>query len=266
MPLPRYDEIHLPLLKLIHNKRINTLKDAVEILAQEFGLTHEDLNQRVRTGRLKFYSQVSFSKMLLVRAGLVFKEFIPLRTTDKARQVLKHNSKKITKRYLDDLATVKENMKIEKEQEIAKKARLDSYDEYLQKLKSLSPSSFEQITGLVLSKGYNLDYMKRVEITPPTNDFGIDGILHLSDKEKVYFQSKRFNKGSIGVPSIQQFVGALEGIYGTRGYFVTTSKFAKKAYKYVDSLKEKEITLIDGHTLVELIYKYKLENEIIQIK
>lgn len=269
MSLPRYDEIHLPLLKLIHGKHIHTLKDAVEILAKEFGLTQEEQNERVNSGRLKFYSQVSFSKMLLARAGLIFNNVIPLRATDKANQLLKQNPLKITKRFLDDLATAKKKAKIQKEEEIAKETLLNSHDKYLTKIKSnVSPSEFEQITGLILSKVYNVDFTKSVEITHPSNDFGIDGIVHVGDCEesKVYFQSKCFSSGSIGAPSIQQFVGALEGIYGTKGYFVTTSKFSPKAYKYVNRLKGKEITLIDGHKLVELIFKYKLEDKIFSIK
>lgn len=266
MSLPRYDEIHLPLLKLIHNQRIHTLKEAVEILAKEFDLTQEELNESVNSGGQKFYSQISFSKMLLARAGLIFNNVTPLRTTDKANQLLKQNPPKITKRFLDDLATDKEKAKMQKEQEIAKETFLNSYDDYLIKIKSsVSPFEFEQITGLVLSKVYNLDYTESVEITPPSNDSGIDGIVHVDEceKSKVYFQSKFFSKNSIGAPSIQQFVGALEGVYGTKGCFVTTSQFSPRAYKYVKRLKEKEIILIDGHKLVELIFKYKLENEII---
>ena len=90
MALPRYDEIHLPLLKLFlsKNRRIYSLKEAVKILAKEFGLTHEELNIRVPSGGRKFYSQVSFSLMLLTRAGLIFKDVKPFRATDKARRII----------------------------------------------------------------------------------------------------------------------------------------------------------------------------------
>ncbi|MFJ8219062.1 hypothetical protein [Bacillus cereus] len=44
---------------------------------------------------------------------------------------------------------------------------------------------------------------------------------------------------------------------------MTTGKFARKVNDYVEEIKRcKDIILIDGYKLVELIFKYKLENEI----
>jgi len=269
MALPRYDEIHLPLLKLIHNSSIYSIKEAVEILAKEFDLTDEELNERVPSGQRKFYAQVSFSKMLLVRAELVFKNITPFRTTDKARKVIAQNSNKITKRCLDELARERQEVQISKRKNIAQKLILNSNDEYLQKLKEIDDSNyFERVSGLVLSKVYNTDFPSNVEITPPSNDGGIDGIIHLGkdEKSKVYFECKLKKDYPVGEPLLRNFVGALEGVYGTKGYFITTSRYTSEAVKYVDKLRHKDITLIDGHKLVELIFKYKLENEIIPIK
>lgn len=270
MALPRYDEIHLPLLKLILHKRIHNIKEAVGILAKEFCLTLEELNDRVPSGTRKFYSQVNFSKMLLVEAGLVFRNITPLRATDKARSIIAHNPKKITKRLLDELAGRKQAQKIQKQKSEVNKQLQNSYDEYLKKLlKEINdPVYFEKLSGMVLSKVCNIDCSSQVEITPPSNDKGIDGIIHLSKNEvsKVYFQSKFLSYGTVGAPLVQQFSGALDGVYGTKGYYVTTSKFSSKAYDYVKKLRSKEIILIDGHKLVELIFKYNLENEIIKLK
>ena len=141
----------------------------------------------------------------------------------------------------------------------------------MQKLKEVNETYFERVSGLVLSKVCNTDFSSNVEITSPNNDGGIDGIIHLGEGEesKVYFEAKCYTNGSIGRKLVQQFSGALDPYDGIRGYYVTTVKFTDRAEKYVEKLKKvkryKDITLIDGHKLVELIFKYKLENEIIPI-
>nr|WP_054549546.1 restriction endonuclease [Lysinibacillus sphaericus] len=263
MGLPRYDEIHLPLLKLIMENQIHNLKQAEEILSIEFGLTNEDLNERVPSGGRKFYSQVSFSKMLLVKAGLVFKKRTPFRATDKARNLVEQNPKKITKRYLIELAEEKYGAKIQKDNIEEEELKLESFDEYLRQLKTLNETYFEKISGLVLAKVYNIDFSSCVEITPPMNDGGVDGIIRLIEDHKVYFEAK-IRSRPIGVKLLREFVGGIEGYDGKVGYFVTTSTaFTTPAVKYVNNLKNKDIKLINGYELVKLIFKYNLENEII---
>ncbi|MBE3641229.1 restriction endonuclease [Bacillus anthracis] len=264
MALPSYDDIHLPLLKLIHNNSVDSLKEVVEVLEKEFYLTDEDLDKRVNCGVRKFYSQVSFSKKRLIEAGLIFKGVKPFRTTDNARRLLAENPKKITNHNINELIKRRQFLKAQREKELGQKLLFESYDEYLQKLKKIHHTYFEQICGLVLSKIYNIDFSKYVEITPKSNDRGIDGILHLGEDEesKVYFQSKCLKDGSVGEPWVTQFSGALDRVYGTKGYYVTTTKYTPCAKDYVKVLRYKEIILIDGYKLVELIFKYKLENAI----
>ncbi|MED3831936.1 restriction endonuclease [Peribacillus frigoritolerans] len=272
MALPSYDEIHLPLLKLILNNSVNRLKEAVEILAKEFGLTDEELNERVPSGGRKFYYQVSFSLMLLTRAGLIFKGIKPFRTTDSARKVIAQNPNKITKRCLDDLANDRQVKKIKKEKDLEEKRLLNSYNEYLQKLKGINETYFEHVTGLVLSRVYNIDFISNVEITPPNNDGGIDGIIHLGEGEesKVYFEAKRKKDRPIPSSFLRDFTGALVARKATTGYYVTTTRYTNEAIRFVEKLRDPyiniNITLIDGHKLVELIFKYNLENEVIPIK
>lgn len=268
MALPKYDEIHLPLLKLILDKRIHSLRIAVEMLAEEFYLTQDDLNVRVPCGTRKFYSQVNFSKMLLVRAGLVLENITPFQSTDIARNLIAQNSRKITKRCLDELAKERKETEIKNETNSIQKLISKSHDEFLQNLKGMdNPDYFEHITGIILAKVHNIDFLSRVEITPSSNDGGIDGIINLVEGEnsKVYFECKLKNNYPVGEPLLRNFVGALEGVYGTKGYFITTSRFTSEAVKYVNKLKHKDITLIDGYKLVELIFKYNLEEEIIQL-
>jgi restriction system protein len=265
MGLPSmYDDVHLPLLTLVDMYPIKSLKEAVEVLAHFFGLTDEELNERVKSGGRKFYSQVNFSMKQLIEAGLVFKDVKPFRTTDNTRKLLVKKPKKITNHDINELIKRKQTLKAQREKELEQQLILKKYEKYLQKLKKVHHTYFEEIWGLVFSRMYNVDYLQCVEITPPSNDRGIDGILHLGEDEefKVYFQAKCLKVGSVGEPLVTQFSGALDRIYGTKGYYVTTTRYAPRAKDYVKVLRYKDIKLIDGYELVELIFKYKLENEI----
>ncbi|MGE1054631.1 restriction endonuclease [Bacillus cereus] len=269
MALPSYDDIHLPLLKLIHNNSVDSLKEAVEVLEKEFCLTDEDLDKKVKCGVRKFYSQVSFSKKRLIEAGLIFKGVKPFRTTDNARELLTGKSKKITNHDINELIKMKQALKAQREEELEQQLIFKRYEKYLQKLKKVHYTYFEEICGLVLSRMYNVDFLECVEITAPSNDGGIDGIVYLGEDEdsKIYFESKRYSSGSVGRKLVQQFSGALDPFLnpykGVKGYYITTGKFARKANDYVEEIKRcKDIILIDGDKLVELIFKYKLENEI----
>ncbi|PGX99699.1 restriction endonuclease [Bacillus thuringiensis] len=270
MGLPgMYDDVHLPLLTLVDTYPINSLKKSEELLAHFFGLNDEELNERVKSGGRKFYSQVSFSMKRLIEAGLVFKGVKPFRTTDNARKLLAKKPKKITNHDINELIKKRQFLKAQREKELEQQLILKKYEKYLQKLKKVHHTYFEEICGVVLSRMYNVDFSKCVEITAPSNDGGIDGIVYLGEDEdsKVYFESKRYSGGSVGRKLVQQFSGALDSFFnphkGVKGYYITTGKFARNANDYVEEIKRyKDIILIDGYKLVELIIKYKLENEI----
>ncbi|PFJ81437.1 hypothetical protein COI95_08705 [Bacillus cereus] len=258
MGLPSmYDDVHLPLLTLVDMCPIKSLKEAVEVLSHFFGLTDEELNERVKSGGKKFYSQVSFSMKRLIEAGLVFKGIKPFRTTDNARKLLARKPNKITNHDLNILIKRKPTIKLQKQ----------DFDEYLEKLRNINETEFEHFSGLVLSKIYNVDFVKQVEITPPCNDGGIDGIVHLGEESKIYFESK--TKGiyySVGEPLLRNFTGALVVRNGRSGYYFTTTRFTSEAIRFVEALKKADvkvnITLIDGHKLVELIFKYGLQGKL----
>lgn len=269
--LPIDNDIHLPLLRLITDQRINSIKQVEQMLARTFELTDEELKEKHQSGIREFFYRVALSIIRQIEAGLIFSRFKPFRTTDTARKLLIKKPKKITNQDIDELVKRRKNLKAQQEKELDRQSLLIGYEKYLQGLKTLNETYFERVTGLVLSKVCNTDFLSNVEITPPSNDGGIDGIIHLGEGEesKVYFEAKCYTNGSISRKLVQQFSGALDPYDGIRGYYVTTAKFTKRAEEYVEKIKKvkryKEIELIDGNKLVELIFKYKLENDIIPI-
>lgn len=270
MVLPRYDEIHLPLLKFIHKYPISQLKEVVVALSQEFHLSDEELNERVRSGERKFYTQVSFSKKRLIEAGLISPVFKPFRITDTGRALLAQKPKKITNRDIGELIKKKKIKESQKEEESVRQLQFDSCEEYLQKIRELNNNDsnfFEYISGLITSNILNVDF-STVKFTPPNNDGGIDGIIHLgeSDEAKVYFESKCKVSRPVPIGYLRDFIGALVLRKAKQGYYFTTTRYTGDVIRYVEKLKDPDINinieLIDGNKLVELIFKYNLVSEI----
>jgi restriction system protein len=71
----------------------------------------------------------------------------------------------------------------------------------------------------------------------------------------VYVQAKRWTTGVVGRPEIQKFVGALAGVGGTRGVFITTSTFSAEAKQYAEKVPSR-IVLIDGNDFASLMIEY----------
>ena len=144
---------------------------------------------------------------------------------------------------------------------------VDVYQEHLNELYSslLSsilekhPSFFEQlIVDLLLKMGYGYDSNSGITVGG-SHDGGIDGIIS-EDKlglDLIYLQAKRFKESQkIGSKDLQAFVGAMKSVQ--KGVFITTSSFTRDAMKYVEEQQQKNLKVIDGKLLVELMVKYEV--------
>jgi len=92
-------------------------------------------------------------------------------------------------------------------------------------------------------------------------DEGIDGIVS-ADKfgfDSIYVQAKRWKQdNTVGEPEIQKFLGALSGQGATKGIFITTSQFSKKAVSFAQKILHSKIVLVDGKQLTNLMIEYNL--------
>ena len=91
------------------------------------------------------------------------------------------------------------------------------------------------------------------EVTGGSDDGGIDGILHTTDdlgyRETVLMQMK--NRHAVITPKdIREFYGAVCAEKGSRGIFVTLSRFHPEAQKLLDRVDN--LTGIDGARLYEI--------------
>jgi restriction system protein len=115
----------------------------------------------------------------------------------------------------------------------------------LSQLGSLSPEQFEEFVAEVFEAlGY------AVECVGGTGDEGVD--LRLSrDGLRAIVQCKyHTQRGVIGSPDLQKFLGSIHHSGSHKGYFVTTRTFSLAAERFA---AEHPIELVDGPRLVELV-------------
>lgn len=132
-------------------------------------------------------------------------------------------------------------------------------EQLIEEILNCNPAFFEQlVSDLLIKMGYGYDETSS-RVVGGTNDGGIDCIID-EDKlglDKINIQAKRYNKdNSVGRPTLQMFVGAMENIQ--KGVFITTSSFTKGALEYAEKQQQKNLKLIDGSMLAELMVKYEV--------
>lgn len=287
MPLPTYDQLMLPLMKLLSelNEPIK-ISDAANILAERSNLHEEDLNKILPSGKNIFKDRVAWAKTYLVKAGLVQQ---PKRAyceiSSLGRQVDLKSLDAITNEYLaqfngfsdfklgktnkdefgignlqviESLNSYQETQTPEETiQNTTELLKSDLKSDLLQMVKDKSPSFFERlVVDLLVAMGYGGSDQDAAQAIGKTNDGGIDGVIS-EDRlglDKIYIQAKRW-KDTVGRPDIQQFKGALADQVAKKGVFITTSSLSKEA---IESARKSGIVLIDGDKLTSLMIEFGL--------
>lgn len=119
------------------------------------------------------------------------------------------------------------------------------------------PKFFEHlVVKLLIALGYGYG-SEAGKVVGKSHDGGIDGVIN-EDKlglDKIYIQAKRYDpERHIGSKDIQAFSGAMKKV--NKGVFITTSSFTREAKKEVNEQVGKQIALIDGSMLTELMIGY----------
>ncbi|KAA0989274.1 restriction endonuclease [Dyadobacter aurulentus] len=284
MPIPDYQTIMLPVLKLADDQKEHSLKEAVEVLSNQFQLSDAEKSELLPSGQgLLFSNRVGWARTYLKKAGLLTspKRGSILITTRGLDLLGKNPSKldnSILKQYpefvefyskKDDGGITSNNTVQEVETdtpeetiEIAyQKIRKSLAQEIIDTVRSLSPTFFERlVVQLLVKMGYGGSEKDAGNAVGKTNDEGIDGTIK-EDKlglDIIYIQAKRWQAGNtVGRPELHKFVGALAGQGAKKGIFITTSSFTKDALSYMPR-NETKIVLIDGEQLAQLMIDYNL--------
>lgn len=288
MAVPSYQELMLPILRLIADGdewQTSTLREA---LAEELELSEGDLRERIPSGTAtRFAKNVDWSRHYLKRAGVLEapKRAIA-RITPRGRElldeglasvdvgVLQRYSEFTDFRPLDRLTdssaasgtapsealTLPDELNPEdavREHYLRHRRRVT--DELLERILEQTDDFFEiLVVRLMENLGYAGEDGRAIHLGKK-KDGGVDGVV-TPDRlglESVYLQAKKWNTNTIGRPDVQAFSGSLDMFGASKGVFITTSSFTKDAEQYVEKI-QKTIILIDGERLVDLMYEVGL--------
>ncbi len=283
MPIPDFQSIMLPLLKLLEDAIPHHVRELRPVLEEHFSLTEEERNELLPSGRQRrFENRIGWALTHLKNAGVIHNAQSGVyQLTQRGREVLSSNPTRIDLHLLDQFEEHLEfrrrrsaaininNEQVENEQsvqtprEILERAhqtlRESLARELLDSILNASPSFFEQlVVELLLKMGYGGSRQDAGQAIGRSGDGGVDGIIK-EDKlglDVIYVQAKRW-QGTVGRPEIQAFAGSLEGYRARKGVFITTSQFSAEAKDYVSRI-EKKIVLLDGQQLSELMIDHDL--------
>ena len=285
MVIPKFHELMLPVLKFCSDRKEHTNQE-LNNLHLQLNLSEEDRNELLpNKPYTKICDRIHWAKSYLKQAGLLhyprrgvsqitekglkvlqdspseidvsflqqFEEFREFQNRSKRK--LKENSNEEFEEDCEEESTPLESLRLAYE-EINSSVQSDLLDE----VKRCSPRFFEKLVlDLLVAMGYGNSNIDSAELTPYTNDKGIDGIIKEDSLglDKIYLQAKRW-QDRIGRKELHEFVGALAGKRAKKGVFITTSSFKDTAIKYVESELgiDTKVVLIDGLKLAELMMKF----------
>ncbi len=284
MAIPDYQTIMLPLLRFAGDGREHSLRETIDILADQFHLTPDERKELLPSGQQQvFDNRVSWARTYLTKAELLEKtrraHYV---ISERGRQVLSQNLEHIDVKFLmqfeefrgfkalkgtgsgstgeiSEGATVQEPTPEELLEAAYGRLRDALVGEVLQRVKASSPSLFEKLViELLLKMGYGGSRQDAGRAIGGSGDEGIDGIIK-EDRlglDIIYIQAKRW-ESSVGRPEVQKFAGALQGQRAKKGVMITTSAFSSEAREYVSKIDNK-IVLIDGVELAGLMIDHNL--------
>jgi restriction system protein len=287
MAVPDFQTLMLPLLKLLGDGREHRFSDAVEALADEFGLSEDERAQMLPSGRDRLirnrvgWARTYLGKAVLLRAAR--RGFLQI--TDRGREVLASNPGRVDMKFLERFPEFLQFRELRHERSDAQaesavapvpetltdatpeetldvsyqRLRGELESDVLDQVKACSPPFFERlVVELLVKMGYGGSLLDAGQAVGRSGDGGIDGIIK-EDRlglDVIYLQAKRWDS-SVSRPEIQKFAGALQGHRARKGVFITTSGFTREALEFAKSIESK-IVLIDGTTLARLMVDHDL--------
>ena len=278
--IPKYEEVMLPFLKHLADKKEHSLSETVDALAEYFRLTNDEIRELLPSGSQPvFRNRVGWARTYMKKAGLLTSsKRAHFKISDKGLELLNENPTEITTKFLtryDDFVEFK-SIKREKKggtvsqseifevntdqtpeeslEHAYQKLKSDLAKEVLVIVKSCSPVFFEKLViDLLIAMGYGGSRREAGQAMGKSGDGGIDGIIK-EDKlglDIIYLQARRW-ENSVPVKEIRDFTGALASKKAKKGIFLTTSIFPKSVYEFVEKVEYK-IILIDGELLADLM-------------
>lgn len=279
--IPNYQTLMKPVLYLAAKGEIR-MADVVRILEQEFGLSEAEKSELLPSGKqTKFANRVHWARSYLKQAGLLESPRRGIIVTSAAgNEVISLNPERVDAKYLekfpsflkfknrsssDESDAVRGEPQVEATPDEMIRSAHAAFQsslavELLDRIQTISPAFFElMIVQLLLKMGYGHDGDSG-RVLGASGDDGVDGVINLDPLgvDQVYVQAKRYKtENVVGSAAIRDFYGALGLKDVSKGIFVTTSSFSKKASETAAKLGAR-IVLIDGPKLAKLLQTYEI--------
>jgi len=284
MPIPKYHEFFLPILKILADGKNHTKRDIKEILTSILRLNEPELKELLPSGRQTIVdSRVGWALTYMRKAGLLdspkrglviinqrgldFLQKYPTCITVKDLEQFpefmefRYRKKDINFSESDNDGPCQDLEKTPSET-IDNAFQTLTYQlasELLEQVKSIHPGNFEKLViDLLLAMGYGGTRKDAGEAIGRSGDEGIDGKIY-EDRlglDTIYIQAKRW-EGSVGRPDIQKFAGALQGQKAKKGVYITTSDFTSEAKDFASKIENK-IVLINGEQLAQYMINFNI--------
>ena len=273
--LPIHWETYEPILKVLSDGQLIHRKELTyRVRDEHYGdLPDEMKGEEISRGVNKLLNRIEWGISYLKLAKLIEQPqrgFVKI--TDKGAKLLKRGNitagdvnrdkeflahrEAVKEAKVTNVASTPELESDESPSELIHKGIQENKNEtkvdLLDKLKKVRPEEFEKVVLVLLEEmGYGDS-----KGTQKSHDGGIDGIINEDPLglDKIYMQAKRYSDSKVNELEIRNFIGAMPGVI-SKGIFVTTSKFDDKAVRKAEG-SGKQITLVDGAKLVDLMYEY----------
>jgi restriction system protein len=276
--IPTYEEIMLPLLKLLSDGKEHSLNEADDVLSAQFKLTEEERRQLLPSAtQPTFRNRLGWAKAYMKKAGLVESPKRGIyQITERGLSLIKENPSDLNAQYLTRYTEFRDFKTFKKSNDTTvidsasaitpgktpEESLEDAYQtlhselakQLLDVIKSCSPAFFEKlVVDLLIKMGYGGSRIDAGQALGRSGDGGIDGIVK-EDKlglDTIYLQAKKWDS-TVPIKEIRDFTGALASKKAKKGIFITTSTFPKSVHDFVKQV-EYRIVLIDGEQLANLM-------------
>jgi restriction system protein len=289
MPIPDYQTLMLPLLKIAGDGQEHRPSDVADRLAHDLKLTEEERQQLLPSGKqTTFANRVAWAKTYLVQAGLIeATKRAHFRITDRGQKVLAGSPARIDNEYLSqfpEFIRFRERSHLpgkavssdapeitatslatqtpdELLRSTVKEIEAVLSKELLNRVRQAPPAFFERlIVKLLLAMGYGGSQDDAGRTVGQSGDGGIDGVIDQDalGLDRVYVQAKRYAlENAVSEPEIRGFSGSLGAAKANKGVFVTTSYFTQPARSFAERHPSR-IVLIDGEQLATLMIRHNV--------
>lgn len=297
MPIPDYQTLMLPILKVAGDGQEHRIADAVRELADEFKLTDAEREHLLPSGRQPtFNNRVHWAKTYLSQAGLLTNtRRAHFKITDRGRSVLQKAPPALNIEFLmqfEEFRNFRERDKSLSPQspsgtESAATSTPDAFpqaypgaetpDELVRatvksieralakqlvdRILAAPPAFFESlIVELLVAMGYGGSREGAGRALGKSGDGGVDGVIDQDalGLDRVYVQAKRYKFDiPVEVKDVRAFSGSLGEFKASKGVFVTTSYFTKPAYEFAERHPHR-LVLLNGDDLAALMIRHNI--------